>query len=250
MGKLIKPHFGGDQKPPNASEEAALYDRYVAEGKAAAKHQWTLGDLAVRVSAMRAHGEAALEGYADEIGVAYATLRGYMATARAWPQIDGRPSISLADVLRTHPDRVAIVERKPGMTCAEARELMRQYWEPSRPVIRTWPAEPGPRPPMIQTRIMTADEVRRLPVPYSRQVEDEDPPVRTSSVSLAKLAAELPGNEVKALFESILAFGKTRQPSDRLADLERLSAESDNPILRNVAEAILRGQQRRPHRLH
>ena len=67
-------------------DEVSLYDRYVAEGKTAANHQWTLGDLAIKVSQLNTYGEGKLERYSTDIGVEYSTLENYRWSAEAWPQ--------------------------------------------------------------------------------------------------------------------------------------------------------------------
>jgi hypothetical protein len=117
-------------------DEAALYASYVVEGKTAAKHQWTLGDLAIQVSELKkVYGEKTLERYAEDIGVEFSTLQGYRWTAAAWPEKLGRPNFSVGHALAKHPDRVALVKADPYMRCEEAREIMRNYKESNPTVV-------------------------------------------------------------------------------------------------------------------
>jgi hypothetical protein len=111
-----------------AKSETALYEQYVADGKTAAGFQWKLGDLAVKVSRLKVHGEATLERYASDVGVEYSTLRGYKAVAEAWPEVVARATNwTVARILTTHPDRVAIVAADPYMTAEKASEIMRAW---------------------------------------------------------------------------------------------------------------------------
>lgn len=116
------------EQKKGTADDVSLYDQYVVEGKAAVKHQWVLGDLAIKVSELNTYGEGKLERYARDIGVEYKTLQNYQAVAKAW-EISLRRDIlfSIAMVLVTHPDRVAVVARDPHMTVEEAREIMRAY---------------------------------------------------------------------------------------------------------------------------
>jgi hypothetical protein len=109
------------------ADDPSLYEQYVAEGKLAANSQWTMGDLAIKVSKLNTYGEGRLEKYAADIGVEYSTLGGYQSVAKAWPEICGRPQFSIASTLRTHPNRAEIFAADPYMTVAEAREIMRKY---------------------------------------------------------------------------------------------------------------------------
>jgi transcriptional regulator with XRE-family HTH domain len=104
-----------------------LYGRYVIEGRSAANHQWVLGDLAIEVSKLKNYGNAILERYAEDIGVEYSTLRDYHSAAKAWDKNVVRPTFSIAKILATHPDRVAIVTADPHMRCEEAQEIMAKF---------------------------------------------------------------------------------------------------------------------------
>jgi hypothetical protein len=131
---LVLPRNTGWTKGPPTPSDDMLYSSYVEAGRIAVKHQWTLGDLAIQVTALKSHGEAKLATYADEIGVEYSTLQTYMAVAKKWPENLGRPRFSLAQVLNSHPDRVAIVAADPDMTVAKAREIM-DAWKATTNVV-------------------------------------------------------------------------------------------------------------------
>jgi hypothetical protein len=112
-------------------DDDVLYNNYVEAGKKAANMQWTLGDLAIKVTALKSYGEAKLATYAEAIGVEYKTLQNCRAVAKAWLEIPLRRGFSVCAVLAIHPDRVALVEADPTMTVAEAREIMREYKAPN-----------------------------------------------------------------------------------------------------------------------
>jgi hypothetical protein len=91
-----RPRLSEQPSSDNSPEDTALYDQYVIEGRTMAGHQWTLGDLAIKVSALRVYGEGTLERYARDIGVELTTLQDYRWAAQAWPQNLGRPNFSIA----------------------------------------------------------------------------------------------------------------------------------------------------------
>jgi len=93
----------------------------------AANHQWALGDLAIKVSALKVRGERTLERYAERIGVEYSTLQVYHAVAQKWPENLPRGRFSVCRELMTHPDRAALITADPQMRVEEARELMRVF---------------------------------------------------------------------------------------------------------------------------
>ena len=63
----------------------------------------------IKVSADAKYGDGTLAKFAEKIGVGYATMRDYLATAKAWPQsVDRSTNWTVARVLATHPDRVEI----------------------------------------------------------------------------------------------------------------------------------------------
>ena len=81
----------------------------------AANHQWALGDLAIKVSALKVRGERTLERYAERIGVEYSTLQVYHAVAQKWPENLPRGRFSVCRELMTHPDRAALITADPQM---------------------------------------------------------------------------------------------------------------------------------------
>jgi len=131
---LVPPRNTGWTKGPPKPDDYMLYNGYVEAGKAAANHQWTLGDLAISVTALKSYGEAKLANYADDVGVEHSSLKVYMAVAKAWPEKVIRITFSVCQVLMTHPDRVAIVAAVPNMTVAKAREIM-DAWKATTNVV-------------------------------------------------------------------------------------------------------------------
>lgn len=89
-------------KPANHKQDADRlnWDSLVAEGKAAARSQWTLGDLAREVETSYGGGE--LERYAEEIGVAYQQLANYASISRAYEL-----SVRTENLTWTHHERIA-----------------------------------------------------------------------------------------------------------------------------------------------
>jgi hypothetical protein len=84
---------------PRTWEALVEAGRSAAEAETAT--QWTLGDLALEVEPMAAHGVntgslSRLQDYADEIGVSFDSLRKYRQVAATWT--DGRriPSLSFS----------------------------------------------------------------------------------------------------------------------------------------------------------
>ena len=104
-----------------------VYDRAVAACRPLADAPWIIGDWAILVAGEAVYGEGTLQRFAADIRVEYSTLRDYAAVAKAWPPNGVRPSFSLANILRNHPDRASIGHNSKHMTCEEAREIMRKY---------------------------------------------------------------------------------------------------------------------------
>jgi hypothetical protein len=121
---MVPPRNKGWTKGPPKPDDDMLYTGYVEAGRNAVKHQWTLGDLAIQVTSLKSYGDAKLATYAEDIGIEYATLGGYMSVAKAWPKNCGRPQFSIASTLRSHPHKEAIVAADPAMTVAKARAIM------------------------------------------------------------------------------------------------------------------------------
>jgi hypothetical protein len=108
--------------------DEAEYLAAVKEGKAIVASisgkQWALGDLAARVE--KAYGENRLEQFAEDINVIFSTLSRYRSVCLAFPKTGGRPRFfASAQILQTHPDRFAIVERNAAISTADAHTLMR-----------------------------------------------------------------------------------------------------------------------------
>jgi hypothetical protein len=107
------------------------YDEAVVEGKTIVggihRNQWRLGELANFIEPK--YGEGTLAKFAEEIGVRYTTLKNCRSVFRAWPELDFRKSISfsVANMLRAHPDREAILRDNPLITVARAYELAKEY---------------------------------------------------------------------------------------------------------------------------
>jgi hypothetical protein len=107
------------------------YEEAVRKGKAIVAEwsgkQWAIGDLADTVT--QNWGEVKLEEFAKDISFhgAPCTLGRCRDVCRAFPKNRVRPRFfASAQILATHPDRLAIVERNPAISKAEARELMRE----------------------------------------------------------------------------------------------------------------------------
>jgi hypothetical protein len=102
-----------------------VVQRGIAIVTSQSKKQWELGDLAAEVA--KAYSEDSLGQFCEDIsfdGTA-STLRRYRSVCFAFPKTGGRPRFfASAQILATHPDRLAIVERNPDISKAEARELM------------------------------------------------------------------------------------------------------------------------------
>ena len=132
---LVLPRNTGWTKGPPKPDDYMLYNGYVEAGKAAANHQWTLGDLAISVTALKSYGEAKLANYADDVGVEHGTLKRYRDVSKAWSEKAIRiANWSVCMVLSTHPDRVTIVAADPSMTVAKAREIM-DAWKATTNVV-------------------------------------------------------------------------------------------------------------------
>jgi len=109
-------------------DEQAEYERFVEQGREAAKSQgqsnWTLGDLALQVEIKR--GERNLQQYADDIGVPYGSLRAYRNIAAAYPS-DKRLSSqgwSIHQAFAPLADRFELI--KAQWTIPEARRFVQE----------------------------------------------------------------------------------------------------------------------------
>ena len=111
--------------------DEAKFERCVKEGIQAVNHQWVLGDLAIKVSALKSYGANVLERFATRIDVEYQTLKRYRSVAQLWPEKGIRIPFSVAMILSTHPDRFTIASKDPGMSCENARRIMRAYKGPT-----------------------------------------------------------------------------------------------------------------------
>ena len=111
--------------------DEAKFERCVKEGIQAVNHQWVLGDLAIKVSALKSYGANVLERFSTRIDVEYQTLKRYRSVAQLWPEKGIRIPFSVAMILSTHPDRFTIASKDPGMSCENARRIMRAYKGPT-----------------------------------------------------------------------------------------------------------------------
>jgi hypothetical protein len=116
---------------PADTDNEAEYLAAVKEGKAIVASisgkQWALGDLAARVE--KSYGGHRLEQFAEDIDFdgEVSTLSRCRSVCLAFPKTGVRPRFfASAQILQTHPDRFAIVERNPDISKAEARALMRE----------------------------------------------------------------------------------------------------------------------------
>lgn len=98
---------------------------------------WVLGDLAASVDTR--YGESTLARYADDIGVAYESLKQYRRVAIAFPEKGGRLPFSAAQALAAQPDRLELAASR-DWTVAQARDLVSSRREPA-PL-----PEPAPAP--------------------------------------------------------------------------------------------------------
>jgi hypothetical protein len=120
--------------PTDTRPSEAFYADAVRKGKDAnaviTSKQWILGDLALEVT--KVYGENRLERYAEDINFpgAACTLGRYRSVCVAFPKTGARPRFfASGKILATHPDHIAIVERNPTISKAEAREKMRKWRE-------------------------------------------------------------------------------------------------------------------------
>jgi hypothetical protein len=125
-------------------EEVAMsYEGLVDAGREARKqidgHQWTEGDLALKVESLPSgsgprdpdtgqfieDAEQSLKRYAEDIDMSYGTLRHYRQTAGAWPGERRRSTVGyeVHRILATQPDRFDLIS--DGMTVSEARKIIR-----------------------------------------------------------------------------------------------------------------------------
>jgi hypothetical protein len=121
-----------DSTPTNTEPSEAFYADAVRKGKDAnaviTSKQWILGDLTADVT--KVYGENRLERYAKDINFAGSpcTLGRNRSVCAAFPKTGARPRFfASAKILAPHPDRIAIVERNPTISKAEAHELMSKW---------------------------------------------------------------------------------------------------------------------------
>jgi hypothetical protein len=85
---------------------------------------WRMAEIAMAVEPK--YGEETLQRLATDVGLAYTTLRHYRTTVDAWPECGVRPPFSVAYILNSHDDRLALIKKKPDMTKREAKKIMRE----------------------------------------------------------------------------------------------------------------------------
>jgi len=111
------------------------YDEAVVLGRALVSSiesgNWRLGELAHRVEPK--YGDRTLERFGGEIGIAGCTLERRRSVFRAYIGMNPAPgpesNYSALRELAKHPDRFAIVAKKPSITKKEAMEIMRGWRE-------------------------------------------------------------------------------------------------------------------------
>jgi len=119
------------------------YDGLVAAGREARQQadnmQWVEGDLALQVEALPgderprdpetgaflADEKKALQRYADDVGLPYATLQNYRRTAELWPSSRRRDEApwGVHAALNAQEDRFDLIQ--PGMTVRQAEKVVR-----------------------------------------------------------------------------------------------------------------------------
>lgn len=99
------------------------YESLVKQGRQAAKSQWTIGDLAIKVEVN--YGEGDIQQYAEDIGVDYRTLLDYRTVARAYLKSE-RSELpwSVHRVLASQDDRIELV-KDTALTYRAAQALVR-----------------------------------------------------------------------------------------------------------------------------
>jgi len=70
------------------------------------------------------YGDKVLNKLAAAAGINYSSLRGYVATWKAYADVKfaGRPAYSVLAALVNHPDHVKLISDKPNMKVSEARK--------------------------------------------------------------------------------------------------------------------------------
>jgi hypothetical protein len=131
LNKLTEINLNADDNAPTNIDDTE-YLAAVKEGKDIVADlsgkQWALGDLAARVE--KSYGENRLKRFAEDINFpgSFCTLGRYRTVCLAFPKTGVRPRFfASAQILQKHGDRIAIVERDPAISKAEARELMRGW---------------------------------------------------------------------------------------------------------------------------
>ena len=144
----------GRQVPTATSNYRIPYEDAVAEGKDIIKkmddHQMRLGELQTRLGELAdridqtKYRDRTLAKFAKAIGYQACTLKRHRSVYRAWEGAGKKaPGLSYAvrRELQNHPERVAIVKKKPTITKREAQELMREWkqqHEGKRKRARRW----------------------------------------------------------------------------------------------------------------
>lgn len=125
------------------AELTMSYEGLVEAGRAAREQgdnvQWTEGDLALQVDGLPIDARPrdpetwlfiedeakALKRYAEDVGVAYATLKRYRQVASAWPKSTRSTSTPwhVHRALVAQEDRFDLI--RPGMTVREAEKIVR-----------------------------------------------------------------------------------------------------------------------------
>jgi hypothetical protein len=126
MNINVEPYETASESTPSIE-----YDVAVKEGQTIAKRhgkdQWRLGELGALIEPK--YAKKTLATLAEEIGINFNTLKGYVATYRAYPDEAkvGRPTFAVAQALAAVPDRETIIVAQPDMTVREARKIAQAY---------------------------------------------------------------------------------------------------------------------------
>jgi len=111
------------------------------------KNIWAMAEIAANVTIK--YGRRSVAQFAQDVGRAPRTIQAYKVVIERWPEIRGRPrNLEIASVLSrliigteksTGPKSIAkryeLVAKNPGMTKEEARAIMKEWRDKTKPVL-------------------------------------------------------------------------------------------------------------------
>ncbi len=118
-GELILSH----EAEPDA-EYAALVERGRAAVRDMARSLWELGDAACEVETK--YDENRLQRFAADVGTKFKTVQSARTTVKKWPEKSRRLDFSTCQALNAQIDRHNIARRRPDITMAQARDLVKR----------------------------------------------------------------------------------------------------------------------------